>query len=204
MLVSIVKWSICFIFSLPSLSSAQSLSASETNPSTTITSAPLLTATATYDSNELGCISQFLYETICNSLTPGFSTLTNFDNQAPCLCYSSTAWVPSIYDNFVSSCFQYYKTASPSFYASLTYQAGGSPVSTPCHKAGDVVAQLSSYEASASTTFNNFWTATPTTTSTTSAVPTSTAKKNASSKIVVSPSSSVIVTDTYRRKLILK
>jgi len=189
MLLSLPEWSLCLLtLSLPSLSSAQSPTNSATGSSATITSAPAFTAISTYSPDQLACVSQGRYDSVCNVLTPGFSTLTDFVLQAPCLWYSSTSWLHSLYDGLVSSCFQFYTTASPSFYASLTQLAGGAPVTAPCQNTGNVLAQLSNYDAAASTTFNEFGTTTTPmpATSTTSAVPTSTANRNYGSKVGVS------------------
>jgi hypothetical protein len=197
MLLSLPEWSLCLLtLSLSSLSSAQGPTNSATDSSATITSAPAFTSISTYSPDQIACISQGSYDSVCNVLTPGFSTLTDFVLQAPCLCYSSTSWLPSLYDGWVSSCFQYYITASPSFYASLTQLAGGAPATAPCQEAGNVLAQLSSYDATASTTFNEFGTTTTpaSVTSTTSTVPTSTVNKSSGSKVGVSLGSLISTT----------
>lgn len=64
--------------------------------------------------------------TFCNSISPGFSTLAATD-QAPCLCYNSTSWVPNWFDGAVETCAQYIQTADPSdtsLYSSLVTLEG--------------------------------------------------------------------------------
>ena len=39
----------------------------------------------------------------CESVSPGFTTL-NPTSQAPCLCYSSTSFVPDVFDGVVATC----------------------------------------------------------------------------------------------------
>lgn len=54
----------------------------------------------------------------CASVSPGFLAMVP-SRQAPCLCYSSTVWVPSIFDGAVSTCASYAKTADPVDYSAI-------------------------------------------------------------------------------------
>lgn len=56
---------------------------------------------------------------VCASLTPRFTALDT-TAQAQCLCYSSTVWVPNIFDNAVESCANYASTAAPPAYGVLS------------------------------------------------------------------------------------
>lgn len=55
---------------------------------------------------------------ICGTLTPGFNTLQP-PAQAHCLCYSSTSWIPSIFDNAVKTCADYASKDVPGAYQPL-------------------------------------------------------------------------------------
>jgi hypothetical protein len=68
---------------------------------------------------------------ICDSLTPGFNTLQPTD-QAHCLCYSSTSWMPDIFDGAVKTCADYASTAVPSAFTPLSNLEGF------CQGVGDV------------------------------------------------------------------
>jgi hypothetical protein len=68
---------------------------------------------------------------ICGSLSPGFTTLQP-TVQAHCLCYSSTSWMPSIFDNAVESCADYASTAVPAAYQPLANLEGF------CEGVGDI------------------------------------------------------------------
>jgi len=68
---------------------------------------------------------------ICNTLTPGFNTLQP-TSQVHCLCYSSTSWRPSIFDNAVKTCADYAFTAAPGAYNPLANLKGF------CQGIGDV------------------------------------------------------------------
>lgn len=96
------------------------------------------------DKNEDACKSYLAVFSYCNSATPGFSSLIDFTAEAPCLCYESATWRPQIYDGVVSSCYDYYSTADPSYLSSLSSSrssAGLGPFQTaPCSDAGDVLA----------------------------------------------------------------
>ncbi|KAH6669588.1 hypothetical protein B0J14DRAFT_599018 [Halenospora varia] len=62
----------------------------------------------------------FAYSAIsyCSSVSPGFLSMAE-TKQAPCLCYSSTSWVPGIFDGAVATCASYASTAAPSDYSAL-------------------------------------------------------------------------------------
>jgi hypothetical protein len=74
---------------------------------------------------------------ICDSLTPGFNTLQPTD-QAHCLCYSSTSWMPNIFDGAVKTCADYASTAVPGAFPSL------SNLEDFCQGVGDVETSLPS------------------------------------------------------------
>jgi hypothetical protein len=56
---------------------------------------------------------------ICNSVMPGFLTLQP-TLQAQCLCYSSTAFAPGLFDGAVKFCADYASTAAPGAYGALS------------------------------------------------------------------------------------
>ncbi|KAF8852185.1 hypothetical protein BDZ45DRAFT_730346 [Acephala macrosclerotiorum] len=56
---------------------------------------------------------------VCASLTPSFTALQP-TAQAKCLCYSSMAWSPNIFDSPVQSCADYASTAAPPAYGALS------------------------------------------------------------------------------------
>lgn len=70
---------------------------------------------------------------ICISLSPGFIKLQP-TAQAHCLCYSSTSWMPGIFDNAVKTCADYASTAVAGSYQPLANLEGF------CQKVGDVEA----------------------------------------------------------------
>ena len=55
----------------------------------------------------------------CNSVSPGFTTMDP-TSQAPCLCYSSTAWVPDDFDGAVLTCAEYVSSAAPTSLSLVT------------------------------------------------------------------------------------
>lgn len=75
----------------------------------------------------------------CERLTPGFTAFTNFNFQAPCLCYASTYWFPNGYDGWIQSCYLGFKTYNPAAYSSATATNGGEFIMTPCHKVGNIL-----------------------------------------------------------------
>jgi hypothetical protein len=118
-----------------------------------------ITATMMLDPNGLACQTLNTVEAYCNSITPGFSTLTDFRSKAPCYCYSGLVYHPSDFDREWGSCMKYLSTSATSVLSSLA--SSGAPVltSTPCAAVGDVleitssVAQpVSSLQGSASAT----------------------------------------------------
>lgn len=88
------------------------------------------------DAGFQACASISDYSSKCESFSPGFTTTTVFQLQAPCLCYQGTSWAPDVFDGFVQTC-QSYLGISSSMTASIT--------SAPCRSVGDVIASLSSY-----------------------------------------------------------
>ena len=67
----------------------------------------------------------------CNSVTPGFSNIT-IASQAPCLCYSSTSWLPDSFDKPAKTCADYVRTVDPSFYTDIV------AIQNFCTSVGDV------------------------------------------------------------------
>ncbi|CAG8977460.1 hypothetical protein HYALB_00011808 [Hymenoscyphus albidus] len=75
----------------------------------------------------------YVYSAIgyCSSVSPGWISAPT-KTQATCLCYSSTSWIPSVFDNSVSSCAQYVKTVDPQDYSVIANLGGF------CSSAGNV------------------------------------------------------------------
>jgi hypothetical protein len=96
-------------------------------------------AIAQGDPNASACGTVSAILSVCESLTPGFTSFTNFNFQAPCLCYASTYWYPNGYDGWLGSCYAGYKTANPTAYASFTASIQGPPDTTPCHQVGNIL-----------------------------------------------------------------
>ncbi|TVY54608.1 hypothetical protein LCER1_G004332 [Lachnellula cervina] len=67
----------------------------------------------------------------CSSVSPGFLSMAP-SRQAPCLCYSSTAWIPSAFDGAVSTCAEYAMTADPQDYSAIA------PLKGFCSSIGNV------------------------------------------------------------------
>jgi hypothetical protein len=84
------------------------------------------------DSNP-GCSLVSFALSYCISASPGFTTLVP-SLQAPCLCYSSTSWDPSVFDNAVATCAEYVSTAIPSDYSVFSALEGF------CTSVGNVLA----------------------------------------------------------------
>lgn len=80
------------------------------------------------------CSTAYSAIAFCESVTPGFTTLPE-TRQAPCLCYSSASWRPDFFDNAVSNCATYARTASPSDYSAIA------ALNSFCTSVGDVAAQ---------------------------------------------------------------
>lgn len=68
----------------------------------------------------------------CNSVSPGFTTYDP-TSQAPCLCYSSTAWAPNSFDGPVLTCANYVSTAAPQSLSIIT------PFEGFCSSVGNVL-----------------------------------------------------------------
>jgi hypothetical protein len=79
--------------------------------------------TAAILARNLGCQLVGKALGICCSLTPDFTDLSA-TLQAPCLCYSSSSWDPTLFDNAVESCASYASTAIPSAYAPIASLQG--------------------------------------------------------------------------------
>ena len=124
-------------------------SLSQTSLPATITPPP---AISTLSPGQQACDLYIDILSICNYSTPGLITFTDFSSEAPCLCYSSSSWAPSIYDGYLGTCISYLSASNPAEYSSVTFAAGGPPVTTPCEKVGDVLAIESSFNATASMT----------------------------------------------------
>lgn len=90
------------------------------------------------DAGFQACASTSDYSSKCESFSPGFTTTTIFQLQAPCLCYQGTSWAPDVFDGYVQTC-QSYLGVSSSMTSSIT--------SAPCRGVGDVIASLSSYQS---------------------------------------------------------
>lgn len=76
------------------------------------------TASAVANSTHSGSACNLVNSLIeaCTSLTPGFATMPA-TNQASCLCYVTTStWAPTLFDNAVSTCMEFAKTAETSVY----------------------------------------------------------------------------------------
>lgn len=104
-----------------------------------VSSFPHFACSQSTDRNVLGCVTANLIVSICHSLTPSLRTATAFTQSAPCLCYSSSAWAPGIFDAAHSLCYSYLSTASPAYVASATSINRGPIPSTPCRLAGNVL-----------------------------------------------------------------
>lgn len=91
----------------------------------------------------LACQSISAYSSICESLSPGFTTTTVFQFQAPCLCYRGMSWAPDVFDGYVQTC-QSYLAVSTGVTASVN--------TAPCRGVGDVEASLSTFLATSGQT----------------------------------------------------
>jgi hypothetical protein len=60
---------------------------------------------------------------LCTSLTPSFMGLQSTD-QAKCLCYSSSSWAPTEFDDAVSTCCPYANTADTNLYSTISTLSG--------------------------------------------------------------------------------
>ena len=104
------------------------------NANATLTDSTLTEAPVT-EPGFLSCLALSVMNAECESSTVGFTNL-NASRRASCLCYSTQAWKPSVYDGFASPCFVYMSTAWPEIFSTVTATA---PLTTnPCAVAGDV------------------------------------------------------------------
>jgi hypothetical protein len=67
---------------------------------------------ASADPGSTSCDVWYNTEASCTAATPGFLSLA-FTDEASCLCYSSTVWQPSKFDNAFQTCLSHLSTASP-------------------------------------------------------------------------------------------
>ncbi|KAF7958304.1 hypothetical protein EAE96_001855 [Botrytis aclada] len=81
------------------------------------------TAQASVLQQNPGCalVSSTLFK--CESISPGFTSLVP-SAQAQCLCYDSSKWVPTIFDNAVQTCANFASTAVPSAYPAFVNLEG--------------------------------------------------------------------------------
>jgi len=99
---------------------------------------------------KLACASVSLYSSECAGTVQDFTDLP-FPDQASCLCYNAmTSWIPQAFDQYYASCWEYFASASPGGYASIT-SAVGPITSDPCQKAGNVIATTDSGRAACAT-----------------------------------------------------
>ncbi|KAH8878614.1 hypothetical protein GQ53DRAFT_833015 [Thozetella sp. PMI_491] len=91
------------------------------------------------DTNALACGTANAIVSICRSINPALVTASQFYSSAPCLCYSSTAWAPGIFDHYHSLCYSYLSTASPAYVASATSINHGPIPSDPCRLVGNIL-----------------------------------------------------------------
>ncbi|MCJ1315219.1 hypothetical protein MMC15_000535 [Xylographa vitiligo] len=78
----------------------------------TITTPP---SAATSDPGAVACNSAEYVTSYCESAFPGFDGMPQ-SQQASCLCYtaySSAAWIPQVFDGYVSDCAQYLPSTDP-------------------------------------------------------------------------------------------
>ncbi|ESZ92747.1 hypothetical protein SBOR_6859 [Sclerotinia borealis F-4128] len=89
------------------------------DPSTT---APATAPAAVLQQNP-GCalVSSSLFS--CESISPGFTSLLP-SAQAPCLCYSSSTWIPTLFDKAVQTCAIFASTAVPGAYPAFVNLEG--------------------------------------------------------------------------------
>jgi hypothetical protein len=93
----------------------------------TITAAPHL-ARRQAGENSPSCAGFYSLESSCSYATTNFLNLS-FDQQASCLCYSSSQWVPSVFDGYFATCLSYLATASPAVYSAVV---GTGMPTAPC------------------------------------------------------------------------
>jgi hypothetical protein len=89
------------------------------NPLTTPSPAVQTTAAPTAAAGNLGCSFVLSAVSFCTSVSPGFLSMAP-SLMAPCLCYSSTSWMPTVFDDAVSTCADFISTADAMDYSSFT------------------------------------------------------------------------------------
>lgn len=60
---------------------------------------------------------------LCSDQVPNFASAP-YTEQAECLCYEGTSWVPSIFDGWVATCASWAKTSDPTDYTIVDSWAG--------------------------------------------------------------------------------
>ena len=101
-------------------------SGSPASVSATTTPAPKVTPAATGSVDiftNTACSYVGFALSYCNSVSPGFTTMDP-TSQAPCLCYSSTAWAPNMFDGAVLTCAEYVSSVAPSSLSDITALEG--------------------------------------------------------------------------------
>lgn len=94
-------------------------------------------STSTFDANVAACSAYSSLESSCSAATTSFGALP-FSSEASCLCYTDVStYMPSIFDGYLSSCLDYYQTASPAYYSQSL--SGDTLTRTPCAAAGNVM-----------------------------------------------------------------
>ncbi|MCJ1292631.1 Syntaxin-binding protein 3 [Xylographa carneopallida] len=133
-------------------------------PSTPITAAPSVAPT---DPGAQACSSAEYFTSYCESITPGFDAMPQ-SQQASCLCYtaySSAAWAPQVFDDYVGACAQYLPSSDPD-------QAVFQGLEGFCEDAGNIytltsgAAQSTAFASAAPSTTTPMPTPTPTPTPT--------------------------------------
>ncbi|KAF7853068.1 hypothetical protein EAF04_010807 [Stromatinia cepivora] len=84
---------------------------------------PATSAPAAVLQQNSGCalVSSALFA--CESIIPGFTSLLP-SAQAPCLCYSSSTWIPTVFDKAVQTCANFASTAVPDAYPAFVNLEG--------------------------------------------------------------------------------
>ncbi len=96
--------------------------------------------------NSASCKALTSFEAACASATPGFLTLDPA-KQYSCLCFTSSTFAPSVYQNYHDGCLSYLSTASPALYSSI----GGHDLPPDyCVSASQALATTAAYVAACS------------------------------------------------------
>ena len=93
------------------------VSATATTPAAKVTPAPASGTIDIFTNSACGFVGSAL--SYCNSVSPGFTTMDP-SSQAPCLCYSSTVWSPSVFDGAVLTCAEFVSSVAPSSLSDIT------------------------------------------------------------------------------------